>query len=74
MDWDLLLVTGALIGVIMLIALLGRIWQDQTPCRPSDGPPEKRPVSVSPGKLDKVIGHEKLFGLSEAVLHRLGRP
>ena len=25
MDWDMLLVTGALIGVFMLIALLGRI-------------------------------------------------
>ena len=34
MDWDLLLVTGALIGVFMLIALLGRIWRDQTPHTP----------------------------------------
>ena len=61
MDWDMLLVTGALIGVFMLMALLGRIWQDQTPRRPSDASPEKRTASVAPGELEKVTGPENSF-------------
>ncbi len=58
MDWDMLIVTGALFRVLMLIAILGRIWQDQTRRRPSDASPEKRVVPIPPVELDKVAGQE----------------
>ena len=56
MDWDLLLVTGALIGVIMLIALLGRIWQDQTPRTPEDEAEKSFEFAAPSVKLEKVAG------------------
>ena len=58
MDWDMLLVTGALVGVLMLIGMLGRIWRDQTPRTLSDAPPERCAVSGSRVDLDKVAGQE----------------
>ncbi len=58
MPWDMLLVAGVLLGVLMLIAILSRIWQDQVPRRPSGVSPEKRAASVPPVELDKVAGQE----------------
>jgi hypothetical protein len=55
MDWDLLLVTGALIGVLMLIALLGRIWRDQTPRTPKSGTKESHEFAAAPGEVDRVV-------------------
>ena len=54
MDWDLLLVTGALIGVFMLIALLGRIWRDQTPSTPKSGTKESHEFAAASGEVDRV--------------------
>jgi hypothetical protein len=55
MDWDLLLVTGALIGVLMLIALLGRIWRDQTPRRPERETNGSHEFAASSGEVDRVV-------------------
>ena len=60
MDWDMLLVTGALFGVLMLMVILGRIWQDQGSRRPSDAPPEKRAASLAQGGLENVTRPEDL--------------
>jgi hypothetical protein len=38
MDWDIVLLTGTLSGVLMLVVLLGLIWQDRTPREPEDEP------------------------------------
>ena len=54
MDWDLFLVTGALIGVFMLVALLGRIWQDQTPRTPKSGTKESHEFAAPSGEADIV--------------------
>ena len=54
MDWDLFLVTGALIGVFMLIALLGRIWKDQTPRTPKSEPKESHEFGAPSGEVDRV--------------------
>jgi len=54
MDWDLLLVTGALIGVFMLIALLGRIWRDQTPLTPKSGTKESHEFAAASCEAEKV--------------------
>ena len=54
MDWDLFLVTGALIGVFMLIALLGRIWKDQTPRTPKSETKESHEFAAPSGEVDRV--------------------
>ena len=54
MDWDLLLVTGALIGVFMLIALLGRIWRDQTPHTPKSETKESHEFAAASCEAEKV--------------------
>jgi hypothetical protein len=54
MDWDMLLVAGALIGVLMLVALLGRIWRDPTLPMPVSGTKASHEFAAPAGEVDRV--------------------
>lgn len=42
MPWDMLLVAGVLLGVLMLIAILARIWRDRPLCTPESDDKDSR--------------------------------
>ncbi len=54
MDWDMFLLAGALIGLLMLITLLGRIWRDHTPRRPESGTKQSHEFAAAAGEIDRV--------------------
>jgi hypothetical protein len=61
MTWDMVLVTVALVTVllfIILLAIVARIWQDETPRKPAADSRPARTLASRPPELDKVSGHE----------------
>ena len=58
MDWDMVIVTGALLGVIMLVAILGLIWRDKAPNTLESVSKGSHEFAAPSGELDKVAGQE----------------
>jgi hypothetical protein len=61
MTWDMMLVTATLVTVLLFIILLAvvvRIWQDETPRKPETAGPSARTLAARPSVLAKVTGQE----------------
>jgi hypothetical protein len=61
MTWDMVVVTVALVTVLLFIILLtmiSRIWQDETPQKAKTAGPSGRTLASRPSGIDKVTGQE----------------
>ena len=61
MTWDLVLVTVTLttaLLLIILLALVSRIWKDQTPRKPETDSRHTQALAGRPSKIDKVSAQE----------------
>lgn len=58
MDWDMVIITGVLLGVLMLVAILGLIWQDRASNTLESVSKGSHEFAAPSDELDKVAGQE----------------
>lgn len=58
MDWEMLIVTGALLGMLMLFAILSMIWREKSLHASEAADKNSRKLTSKSIEFEKVTGQE----------------